>query len=330
MSRRVLIAGGTGFIGHHIARELIERDEEVRILARAGSDRSLVDSMPVDIVDGDLEHPGDLERALEGCDALVHAAAYYPVYSLGADRQRYQALGQIGRIHEALGRTGVRRFLYVSTLTAVGKYPDGRPEDENAPFPQERYKSTYAKVKRAMQDAVLSQAERFNTVVVAPTGVLGEGDRKPTTGRLLLDIAKGKVPVAVRGRTNVVDVRSVAWGAAEALDKGRRGRLYVLGGENMTVPGMMARIARIAGVRTPIIALPTEPLVPVAWTTEVLGKILGRPKPLFPVVGLDFARFGEYMSSEVARRELGYEPSVPVDRAIRRAILWFRENGYMD
>ena len=146
---------------------------------------------------------------------------------------------------------------------------------------------------------------------------------------MILEIAKGRVPVAVRGRTNIVDVRSVAWGTAEALARGKKGRLYVLGGENLTVPGMVARVARLAGVRAPYFSLPVGALLPFAWTSEFIGRALMMKRPLLPVVGLDFSRFGEHYSSEVARKELGYEPPSPADDAILRTLEWFRNNGYL-
>jgi len=327
---RILVLGGSGFIGHQIVRELLERGEKVSVMVRPGSDTSLLEGMEVDLVEGDIDRSGDIETALDGADALVHAAAYYPIYSLGRDSQKASALHQVGRIHKALARKNVRRYLYVSTLSAVGRYEDGRPEDENAPFPVERLKSTYASLKRAMQEEVLRQANRFNTVVVAPTAVFGSGDRKPTTGRVILETAKRKMPVILKGKMNAVDVQQVAWGVAEALQKGKSGKLYVLGGENMTLEGFFARVARIAEVPAPRFALPTKPLYPIAWTTEVAGKLLRAERPLLPVVGIDFAHYGEYMSSEVAERELDYDPmKTSVDAAIRNTITWFRDHHYL-
>ncbi len=327
---RVLILGGTGFIGHHIVREFLKRGERVRVLARPDSDRSLVRGLDVEVVEGNLERSGVLEDALDGVDGLVHAAAYYPLYSFAKSSQVRHGMKQVGRIHKALARRNVRRFLYVSSFSAVGCYQDGRPEDENAPYPQRYTGSTYAAIKRAMQDEVLRQTSRFNSVVVAPTGVFGEGDRKPTTGRIVLDVARKRLPVGLRGRMNAVDVHSVAWGVAEALARGTAGRLYVLGGENMTIMGFLARVARIADVPPPVTALPPTMLLPAAWLAEAIGKLLGQTSPLLPVVGIDFARYGRFITSEIAARELGYNPAASdLDQTLRRTLSWFRENGYL-
>ncbi len=215
-------------------------------------------------------------------------------------------------------------------MTAVGRYPDGRPEDENAPFPEERKKSTYAAVKRLMQDEVLKYAEKFNTVVVAPTAVFGEEDRKPTTGAVILEVAKGKLPVSLDGRTNVVDVHLVADGVLSALEKGSNGRLYVLGGENMTLTQMMTKIAIVAQVKPPYVSLSPKAMLPFAKASELIGDRLGKKRPLLPQVGIDFALYGEFISSEIAKKELGYDPSKSdTSEVIKRTLDWFKANGYL-
>ncbi len=326
MAYKTLILGGTGFIGHHIARELLAKGHTVRVLARAGGDRSLLKGMDVEIVDGDLSDSSSLLAALEGCDALIHAAAHYPVWSLDADREAELGRQQILRVHEALAKHPVERFVYVSGPAAVGRYPDGRPADEDAPWPEERRKSAYARVKREMQDLVLYNARRTNATVVVPTGTFGPGDRKPTTGQLIVDIAANRVPVALHGRTNAVSVFAVADGVRRTLEQGAVGRLYVLGDENLTVLELCTRIADIVGVRAPRLGLSPDILRPVAVIGEHLARRMRKDRPAVPVVGLDFALFGTHLSSDVARNELGYDPSAyPLDAALKDAWEWFKD-----
>ncbi len=326
--KRVLLLGGTGFIGHHIARDLLEHGYKVRVLARPKGNRSLLSGMGTEIFDGTLESEESLDQALKGINFLVHSAGHYPIYSNGPDDALKLGLQQVNSIHQALEKSSVERFLYVSTLSAVGKYPDDRPEDENAPYPAKRNKSTYCRLKRAMQSEILRQAEQFNTVVVAPTAVFGEGDRKPTSGRLILQIAKGQLPAVVLGKTNVVDVHDVAKGVRLALEKGRTGRVYVLGSENLTMPMLARKIARIAEVKPPSLVFPPQPLIPIAWLSELSGKILGKRLPLLPLVGLHFAIYGEFISSDVAVEEIGYNPQ-PIDDCINRTLMWFRRKSYL-
>jgi len=328
---KVLVLGGSGFIGNHVVRELLKRHYDVRVLVRPSSDLKLFGDLPsVELFTGDLEDTDSLSKALEGVDSLIHTAAYYPVYSLDKTSQVSRAKKQIDTIHSALKNSNCKKFVYVSTLTAVGHYPDGQPEDENAPFPGNRYKSTYASLKRAMQDEVLNRTEDFNSIVVAPTAVFGPGDIKPTTGRVIVETAKNHFPFALAGRTNVVDVRLVAKGTVRALEKGKIGRLYVLGGENMTAFEMIKRIAVVAGAFKPILALPILPLLPLAWLSELIGKRQGLQTPAIPVVGLDLSRFSDHYSSEVAKRELNYDPlEISYEKSIEDSLNWFREMGYL-
>ncbi len=321
--------GGAGFIGHHIVRELRGHGYGVRVLVRPTSQRKLLDDQDVDIVEGDLADLSSLVKALQGIDYLIHAAAYYPVYSLNRRLHLSRGLRQIENIHGAISASEVKRFVYVSTLSAVGKYPDGLPEDEKAPYPPARNRGAYPMVKRGMQLAVLAGAERFNSVIVAPTAVFGEGDIKPTTGRMIVEAAKGAIPVAVEGRTNVVDVRDVATGARLALEKGRKGRLYVLGGVNITMPDLIGKIAELLDAKPPRFAMNPRLLLPLACLSEIVGKLLGSPAPLIPLVGLNFAIYGEFVSSAVAEEEIGYRRTASIEPAISRAIEWFRSNGYI-
>ncbi len=325
---KVLVLGGAGFIGHHVVRELLKKGYEVRVLVKPTSDTSLLKDLQVEMISGDFEEKGKLAEALEGCEYLIHSAGHYPVYSLQPAEDVRRGLNQIARIHHVLSKVKVKRFLFVSSLTAIGKYPDGRPEDENAPYPVQRDRSAYCRAKRAMQQMVLARAQSFNTVVVAPTAVLGEGDLKASTGRLLVDVAKKNVKAAVSGKTNAVDVHDVAKGIVLALEKGQTGRVYVLGGENMTTPELIRRIAKQAGVPEPRTVIYPWLLIPIAWLSEVLGRTFRQKKPILPQVGLHFSLFGEELSSAIAERELDYTTG-PVDAAIKRGLKWYRDNGFL-
>jgi len=327
MPYTTLVLGGTGFIGHHIVRELIEHGHTVRVLARPNGDRSLLEGMDVEIVDGELSS-SSLSTALDGCDALIHAAAHYPIFSVNPDEESEIGRKQILSVHEALDRHPVERFIYISGPAAVGKYADDRPEDEDAPWPEARLKSAYARLKREMQDMVLLDAHKHNAIAVVPTGTFGPGDRKPTTGQVIIDVAKNRLPVTLKGNSNAVSVFAVAEGVRLALEKGRVGRLYVLGHENLTIPDLLRRIAGITHGMAPLSALPPEFIRPQAMIGEKIAWRAGAAKPLVPVVGVDFALYGAYLSSDVAVQELGYDPSTyPLDDAIQQAYDWFRDKG---
>lgn len=327
---KVAVLGGAGFIGSWIVRELIARGHQVRTLVRPSTDLSLLEGLPMEPVIGDMEHAADLQTLLRGCDTLIHAAAWYPTYSLGKRKQIERGVEQIRLIHTALAVEGIQRFVYISSLSAVGQYPDGSPEDATAPYPTQRLRSTYNSVKRAMQDWVLAESDHYQSVVVAPTGVFGPGDRKPTSGRVLVDLANGKLPVGLKAKLNVVDVRTVAMGVVNAMEHGKAGHLYVLGGENTTLEAFLKQAAKVAGVRAPAFYLSPAPLRPVAVLSEWIGRLLNQPKPLLPIVGIEFALYGTHLSSEKSVNEIGYQPSLlTTDQMLNDSYTWFREKGYL-
>lgn len=325
----LLITGGSGFIGNHIARAFLKHGYRVRLFVRPGSPHTLISGLDVELAMGDLTSYKSLRSALNGCSGLVHAAGYYPLYSLFPDQIVANGLKQIQNIHDALSESTSKRFLYISSPSAVGKYRKPIPEDEAAPYPQWRNFSAYCRVKHAMQTAVQMHSGLFNSLSIAPTAVFGPGDIKPTTGRLIVDIAKGRVPFLIRGRTNMVDVRDLAEGVVQAFDRGKTGRLYVMGNENLSLPALVRRIAVATGQTPPKIELSPRWLLPLAMLSEWMDYFLGKEKPLFPMVGLHFAMTGEYLSSDLAKKEIGYNPVIPAERTLRDTYQWFRDKGYI-
>lgn len=282
---RVYVTGATGFVGGHVARELRERGGEVK-------------DERVDLLD-----PAALERAFEGCDAVVHVAA---LYSYEADPYELERVNVDGtrNVLEAAARTGVRRFLHCSTAGTCGPVPGRLATEEDSPPPWE-LTVPYKRTKLAAERLALSAG----AVVVNPTTPIGEGDRRPTpTGRMVEAVASGKIRgyVATTG-LNIVDVRDVARGHALALERGQAGERYLLGGANLPLADLFAAIAELAGRSRPRLRVPYA----VAVAVGKAGLVNENEVKL--------ARIPMYFSSEKARSKLGYAPG-PVWPALGRAV----------
>src|SRR5205814_2564426 len=206
---------------------------------------------------------------------------------------------------------------------------NGQPADENSPVSFERMIGPYKRSK-FMAEEVATEAARAeqDVVVVNPTTPVGERDIKPTpTGRIVVDFLKRKFPAYVDTGLNMVDVRECARGHVAALEKGRSGERYILGGENLTLKQILDKLAAITGLPSPRVRLPyAVALASGVVDTVVTGVVLRRE----PRVTLDAVRMGRkkmFVSSAKAERELGWK-AVPVDAALRRAVQWFNDNGY--
>jgi dihydroflavonol-4-reductase len=208
-------------------------------------------------------------------------------------------------------------------------HEDGTPADESEPLSEDEAIGAYKKSKVAAEHLVRRMVgEGLPAVIVNPSTPIGPRDVKPTpTGRIIIEAAEGRIPAYVDTGLNVVHVDDVAAGHVAALQLGRIGERYILGGENMSLVDLLGRIARSVGQSPPTIRIPLELIYPVAIVTEALARITGK-EPFVTLDGLRLAKYRMYFSSAKAKRELGYRTR-PVDEGILDAIAWFRQAGML-
>jgi dihydroflavonol-4-reductase len=323
------LTGATGFLGSHVARVLAEQGARLRLLVRPTSDRRNIADLNAEQVEGDLRDPASIENALAGCEALFHVAADYRLWVRDPEQMYRSNVEGTRSLLEAARKKGVRRVVYTSSVATMGFSSNGTLADENSPVTLADMIGHYKRSK-FMAEQVAFEAARsgMDVVVVNPTTPIGERDLKPTpTGRIVVDFLKRKFPAYVDTGLNLVDATECARGHIQALEKGRAGERYILGGENLTLKQILDRLAAITGLPSPRVKLPYVFALAAGVVDEtVTGWILGRE----PRVTLDAVRMGRkkmFVTSAKAERELGWRP-VPVDGALRRSVDWFRGNGY--
>jgi dihydroflavonol-4-reductase len=347
-----LITGATGFLGSHVARVLAEQGAELRLLVRPTSDlRNLNDDdlKNADRVVGDLRDAASISKALSGCDVVFHVAADYRLWVRDPDEMYRSNVEGTRSLLEAARKQGVRRVVYTSSVATMGFSSNHaaaelrsawigegpRPHtstvaDEESPVSLADMIGHYKRSKfMAEQVAVDAARSGVDVVIVNPTTPIGERDIKPTpTGRIVLDFLKRKFPAYVETGLNLVDATECARGHVQALEKGRAGERYILGGENLTLKQILDRLAAITGLKSPTLKLPYAFAFAAGVVDEmVTGRLLGRE----PRATIDAVRMGRkmmFVSSAKAERELGWR-TVPVDGALRRSVDWFRGNGYV-
>lgn len=326
---KVLLTGATGFIGGHLLRALVAAGAEVRCLVRQTSPRRNLNGLAADVVVGDLRDAGSVRRAIRGCAAVYHCAADYRLYARHP-RELYESnVDGTRRVLRAAAEEGVRRVVYTSSVGALGREPDDSPATEATPVGLEDMVGHYKRSK-FLAERVADEwaAKGLPVVIVNPSTPVGEGDLKPTaTGKLILDFLKGKVPAYVDTGLNLVDVRDVAQGHLLSAERGRVGERYILGHENLTLAEIYRLLGRLTGLPAPRIRLPHW--LPLTWAAleTGFGRLTGRP-PEVPLEAVRLSRHPMYFDASKAVRELGL-PQSPIDQALRRAVAWFTEQGYL-
>jgi len=323
-----LVTGATGFLGSHVARQLLARGERVRVLARPHNDRRALEGSGAEIVEGDLRDAASLDRAVAGTSRIFHVAADYRLWAPDP-REIYESnVTGTRNLLEAARRAGVERFIYTSTVATVAV---DRPE-----LPTEATQSSldemighYKRSKWLAEKEVLDAAKGgFPAVVVMPTTPVGPGDWKPTpTGKIILDFLKGKMPGYVETGLNFVGVEDAAAGHLLAAEKGRLGERYLIGAENLTLKQLLDILARITGRPAPRLRIPHSVALAAAYVDTLISRMRGRA-PQIPVDGVKIARHMMFVDCSRAHRELGFV-SGPVAAALERAVQWYEEHGYV-
>jgi dihydroflavonol-4-reductase len=325
---QALVLGSTGCIGNNTVRACLEAGWTVRALRRSSSPTWMLDDLDVEPATGDLYDPASLLAAMRGCDVVFHAAAYYPPNSLDMDGSLREAVTGMRNVLSAAAEAGVGRLVYSSSLTSLGPPAEqGRLADERDFYLPGSTGSVYFESKWVMEaEAWRAAGDGLPVVITLPTAVFGPWDVKPTTGDILIAVAKGRFPVWLDLSLNVVDARDVGLGQVLAAERGRIGQRYILGGENVALREALTVAAREAGAKPPRRRASVGLVVRLAKAVDALGRLPGIQPPSME----HFKTVGEWraINTEKARKELGFEPR-PFIGTIRDTLAWFREHGYL-
>ena len=323
------VTGATGFVGSHVARALAAQGADLRLLVRSGSDLRNIQELQAERVMGDLRDAVSLKKAVAGCDVVFHVAADYRLWVRDPDEMYRSNVEGTKAILEASRKSKVRRVVYTSSVATMGFQSNGHLANEESPVSLANMIGPYKRSKYMAEELAIEAGKSgMDVVVVNPTTPVGERDIKPTpTGRIVVDFLKKKFPAYVDTGLNLVDVAECAQGHIAALEKGRSGERYILGGENLTLKQILDRLADITGLPSPKIKVPYV----VALATGVVDQVVtGYIRNREPRATIDAVRMGRkkmFVSSGKAEHDLGWK-TVPVDAALRRAVEWFRANGY--
>lgn len=331
---RVLVTGATGFIGANLVRVLLARGVSVRVLVRSSRPSPVLEGLSVESIQGALDDPATLARALEGITQVYHLAGTYETGAGAAERMWTSHAEGTRHLGEAALRAGVSRMVVCSSSITLPFGTQAQPASETDPDPYLHTEPPYAgellgyyRAKRGQEAQALALTQKgLPCVIVNPDFVLGAWDVKPSSGAIILQVARLPwLPVYPPGGKSFIHAEDCALGHVLAMEKGTPGSRYLLGDHNLSYGEALSVIARVVGRPPPGMALPRGLLGLAGGLERVAGRLLPEGQALTARLGATF--IGRYRSPERARRELGL-PSRPFEAAVVDAWAWFRAHGY--
>lgn len=322
----VLVTGSTGFVGSHLCQKLSAAGHQVRAFHRAASQMRGLEGLPVEHVIGDLTTPDSLYPALDGVEVVFHTAAWMGGNEQTGRRYTVTVEGTRSLLKAAL-KCGVRRVVHTSSAAAFGI-----PDQKNANPPlllnehhtwnyrADNYPYGYAKylAELEVQKAV---AAGQDAVIVNPTLIFGPGDLYRQSSSLITQVAEQRIPAAVKGGINCVSIEDVVEGHLAALEYGKTGERYILGGENLTFFQLLSLIANVVGRPEPSLMIPDRLVNALAGPLRMFQPFFTLPvsPELLHLVGYTF-----FYDTRKAQEELHLAPPRPVRDAIQDAYTWFQ------
>jgi dihydroflavonol-4-reductase len=323
-----LVTGAAGFLGSHVARQLVARGESVRVLMRPSSNNRAISDLPLEYVTGDLRDAASLERAMNGVKRVFHVAADYRLWAKNPQEIYDSNVGGTKNLLAAAKNAGIEQLIYTSTVATIAV---DRPElpNESTDAKLEEMIGHYKRSKWMAEQEVLRAAkEGLSAIVAMPTTPVGPWDWKPTpTGKIILDFLNGKMPGYVETGLNFVGVEECAAGHMLVSERGKVGERYLLGAENLTLKELLDTLAKITGLPAPTRKIPHGVALSVAYVESAFSRLIGK-EPQIPVEGVKIARHRMFVDASRAQRELGFQPG-PVAAALERAVRWYQANGYV-
>jgi dihydroflavonol-4-reductase len=325
---KTLVTGASGFLGSHVARQLVARGEDVRVLLRPSSHNRAIGDLSLEYVTGDLCDADSLDRAVKGVQRIFHVAADYRLWARRSREIYSSNVDGTKNLLAAAKRVGVEQFIYTSTVATIA-VDRPQPPNEFTESKLEEMVGHYKRSKWMAEREVLNAAKDGLPVLVAmPTTPVGPWDWKPTpTGKIIVDFLNGKMPGYVETGLNFIGVEECAAGHLLVAEKGKIGERYLLGAENLTLKQVLDTLEKITGLPAPTWKISHGVALGVAYASTIFSRLMGNEPPI-PVEGVKIARHKMFVDCSRAKRELGFQPG-SVAAALERAVRWYEANGYI-
>ena len=327
--KTALVTGSTGFVGANLARFLLAKGLNVRALVRQNSNHSNINGLDLEPVVGDLQDPSSIRKAVTNVDYVFHVAADYRLWAKNPQEIYDNNVKGTEALMDACRTEEVKRIVYTSSVATIGRPSNGKIAAETDVGALEDMIGHYKRSKFLAEQCVIEAAGKgLPVVIVNPSTPIGPYDIKPTpTGRIIVDFLNHKMPAYINTGLNFVDVEDVVTGHWLALNHGRPGSRYILGGENLSLRKFLEVLGSVVDRAAPKIRIPYSLAYGMGSINSIWSRFTGR-EPMIPLEGVRMAKRFMFFSSAKAEDELGYHHK-PIQPALERAIQWYRNHRYV-
>lgn len=326
---KILVTGATGLVGVNLVRRLCSDGHDVRVLIRKNSNRKGFEGIRVEEAIGDVTDYESVKNAMKGIRQVYHVAGVVDM-SRFFRKEMYEVnvIGTENVCRSAL-ESGIERMVHTSTISAIGTGPSkDHPWDETCEWNFASLDNPYCTTKYEGEKVVQKYVKKgLNAVIVNPSYMFGAWDIKPTSGRMIVTIAKYGIPGYPGGGNNFVDVEDVVDGHILAMYKGKKGERYILANENMTYKEIFTLIAEVVGRKPPKFYMPKSIMVSISFIGNVFGIFAPYTFKDFNTSTVSLGYTTQYVTAKKAIRELGFKQT-PVRIAVEKAYKWFKDNNY--
>jgi len=320
---KIFVTGGAGFIGSRVVKLLLEQDYEVRCLLRSTTNTRRINGLNYERFDGDITNAESLVEGMKGCTGVIHLASLSNWKDIKSSKMPLVVIDGSKNVIEAAKKNGNLKMVYVSSSTAIDGTDDLRILNEDSPLtlpPNGHY--VYAHAKKQVEEYCREEARKgFPVVIVNPTEVYGPNDYDKITCGNLIDFATTKTVQLAEGGTSIVHVDDVAAGIVAALEKGRPGERYILGGENVEFKDLAAMTLELLGINKPVKKIGRKMLMNLAWFSKTFGVNMGFEPAVIP-----YAVKYWFVDNSKAKKELGVTFRPPRE-ILEPTLNWVKAEG---
>jgi dihydroflavonol-4-reductase len=324
---KIAVTGANGHVGANLCRSLLAEGHQVKALVH--HHKNAIEGLEVEIIEGSVNDPEALRKLFKDAEIVFHLAA---IISIDGQKEKLLKVNYEGTrtLIQTIRENGVRRLIHFSSIHALMHYPFDEPMDETRPLMIDG--PTWYEVTKSRADKMVMEATKdgLDAIVINPTAIVGPNDFKPSlVGTVLLRLYKNSLPALVPGGYNWVDVRDVVHGAIGAMNHGRKGERYILGGKWVSVRDLAMIVEKVTGKKVNKFTIPTGLAKIGVPFIKAYAKVTGQ-EPLYTGESLStLVEVNKKISSNKAGTELGYH-SRDLEITVRDTIDWFRNNKYLE